>query len=294
MNSLHTASMSNTPSRQIPEPADSSVGGLLIQAGKIKPNDVERILDLQAQKGLRFGEAAIKLGLVTDSDIQDALSLQFDYPLVGSDKSAISDELVAACAPFSKEVESLRALRTQLLLRWFGQGNQTLAIMGAIGGEGASWLAANLAIVFSQQGKRTLLIDADLRQPSLHQLFKLENRAGLSDMIAGRADASAINQVSAFPALSFLPAGTQAPNPTELLAKPTFGQLLDGFRKQYDIILLDTTPAIPLADCQIVAAQARGVLIATRRNVSKLGPVAALKDMAAAAGASIVGAIVVS
>jgi len=294
MNSLNTASMSHTPSRQIPEPADSSVGGLLIQAGKIKPNDVGRILNLQAQKGLRFGEAAIKLGLVTDADIQDALSLQFDYPMLGSDKSAFSEELVAACAPFSKEVESLRALRTQLLMRWFGRGNQTLAIMGAIGGEGASWLAANLAIVFSQQGKRTLLIDADLRQPSLHQLFKLENRVGLSDMIAGRADASVINQVSAFPALSFLSAGTQAPNPTELLAKPTFGQLLDGFRTQYDIILLDTTPAIPLADCQIVAAQAHGVLIATRRNVSKLGPVAALKDMATAAGASIVGAIVVS
>lgn len=286
--------MIKTPPRQLPEPADSSVGGLLIQAGKIKPNDVERILDLQAHKGLRFGEAAVKLGLVSDADIQDALSLQFDYPLVGSDKSAFSEELVAACAPFSQEVESLRALRTQLLLRWFGQGNQTMAIAGAIGGEGASWLAANLAIVFSQQGKRTLLIDADLRQPRQHQLFKLDNGVGLSDMIAGRADASAIKQVSAFPSLSFLSAGTQAPNPTELLARPAFGQLLDTFREQYDIILLDTTPAIPLADFQIVAAQARGVLIAARRNVSKLGPVAALKDMAAAAGASIVGAIVVS
>jgi chain length determinant protein tyrosine kinase EpsG len=286
--------MSKTSSRQIPEPADSSVGGLLIQAGKIKPHDVERILDLQAQKGLRFGEAAVKLGLVTESDIQDALSLQFDYPLVGSDKSAFSEELVAACAPFSKEVESLRALRTQLLLRWFGLGNQTMAITGAIGGEGASWLAANMAIVFSQQGKRTLLIDADLRQPKQHQLFRLDNGVGLSDMIAGRADTSVIHQVSAFPALSLLTAGTQAPNPTELLARPTFGQLLDTFRKQYDIILLDTTPAIPLADCQIVAAQAHGVLIAARRNVSKLGPVAALKDMAAAAGASVVGAIVLN
>ncbi len=288
MNQLHTAS------GHIPVPADSSVGGLLIQSGKLKPHDVERILDLQAQKGLRFGEAAVKLGLVTESDIQDVLSLQFDYPLVGTDKSAFSEELVAACAPFSREVESLRALRTQLLLRWFGQGNQTLAVMGAIGGEGASWLAANLAIVFSQQGKRTLLIDADLRQPNLHKLFKLENKAGLSDMIAGRADASVINRVSAFSALSLLTAGTQAPNPTELLARSTFGQLLDTFRAQYDIILLDTTPAIPLADCQIVAAQAQGVLIATRRNVSKLGPVAALKDMVAAAGASVVGAIVVN
>lgn len=292
MNSLQPASTGNTSSRQLPEPADSSVGGLLIQAGKIKPHDVERILDLQAQKGLRFGEAAIKLGLVTDSDIQDALSLQFDYPMVGSDKSAFSEELVAACAPFSQEVESLRALRTQLLLRWFGQGNQALAVAGAIGGEGASWLAANLAIVFSQQGKRTLLIDADLRQPRQHQLFRLENGIGLSDMIANRADISAIHQVSAFPSLSFLTAGTQAPNPTELLARPTFGQLLDTFRKQYDIILLDTTPAIPLADYQIVAAQTHGVLIATRRNTSKLGPVAALKDMTVAAGASVVGAIV--
>lgn len=293
MNQLHTASVINTPSHQNPEPADSSVGGLLIQAGKIKPHDVERILDLQAQKGLRFGEAAVRLGLVTDADIQNALSLQFDYPLVGSDKSAFSEELVAACAPFSKEVESLRALRTQLLLRWFGQGNQAMSIAGAIGGEGASWLAANLAIVFAQQGKRTLLIDADLRQPRQHQLFKLDNGVGLSDMIAGRADASAIRQISAFPSLSFLSAGTQAPNPTELLARPTFGQLIDTFRKQFDIILLDTTPAIPLADCQIVAAQAHGVLITTRRNVSKLGPVAALKDMVAAAGASVVGAIVV-
>lgn len=294
MNLMHTTSESNTSPRQIPDPADSSVGDLLIQAGKIKPQDVERILDLQARKGLRFGEAAVNLGLVTDSDIQYALSLQFDYPLVGSDKSAFSEELVAACAPFSQEVESLRALRTQLLLRWFGQGNQALAVAGAMGGEGASWLAANLAIVFSQQGKRTLLIDADMRQPRQHQLFKLENGVGLSDIIAGRAEASVVKQVSAFPTLTLLSAGTQAPNPTELLARPAFGQLLDIYRKRYDIILLDTTPAIPLADFQIVAEQAHGVLIATRRNMSRLGPVATLKDMAAAAGASVVGAIVVN
>lgn len=294
MNSLITATESNTFIPQMTDPTDSSVGSLLLQAGKIKSHDVQRILSLQAEKGLRFGEAAISLGLVTESDIQGVLALQFDYPFVGSDKSAFSAELVAACAPFSPEVESLRALRTQLLLRWFGKGHQMLAIAGAVGGEGASWLAANLAIVFSQQGKKTLLIDADMRQPRQHQLFRLESKAGLSDILAGRADAAVINPVSAFPALSFLSAGTQAPNPTELLARPAFGQLLDAFRKQYDIILLDTTPAIPLADFQIVAAQAHGVLIATRRNVSKLGTVASLKDMSIAAGASVVGAIVVS
>lgn len=294
MNPLHTLADSGKSALGITDESDSSVGRLLLQAGKIKQDDVNRILALQSKESkLRFGEAAIKLGLVTQADIQRALSFQFDYPYIDSDKSHFSPELIASSDPSSPELEAMRALRTQLIQQWFALGNQILAVASAIGGEGASRLAANLAIVFSQLGKKILLIDADMRNSAQHKLFGVDGKLGLSDLLAGRADANVLKKVDGYPSLTILAAGTQPPNPAELLSRPVFGQLLDSFRKQYEIIVIDTTPAMSLADCQIVAAHARGVVITARRNTSRLGQVAALKEMLTTAGATIVGAIVV-
>jgi protein-tyrosine kinase len=125
--------------------------------------------------------------LMTQEDVRYALSVQFDYPYLPDD-SSLSRELVAAYEPASRAVEDLRALRSQLMLRWFDTAAERrgLAIASAGQGDGRSYLAANLAIVFSQLGERTLLIDANLRTPKQHKLFNLGGRTGLSDMLVGR------------------------------------------------------------------------------------------------------------
>ena len=142
--------------------AGSSIGAILVDSGKLTIEAAERILRLQKEQGLLFGDAALQLGLLTNEDIQFALARQYDYPYLLKGDGEVSSELVAAFQPFSPQVEALRALRSQLMLRWFTgqQERRALAIVSPARGEGRSYLAANLAVVFSQLGEHTLLIDA--------------------------------------------------------------------------------------------------------------------------------------
>ena len=125
-----------------------SLGGILIDSGLLKPEDAERVLLLQKEHNLRFGDAAVRLGLLSEADIQYALSRQFAYAYLRStpgDKKPVSEELVAAYQPFSPRVEQLRAIRSQLMLRWFDKTDQrqVLTIVGTERGEGRSHFAAN-------------------------------------------------------------------------------------------------------------------------------------------------------
>ncbi|HEY8097249.1 MAG TPA: chain length determinant protein tyrosine kinase EpsG, partial [Methylobacter sp.] len=215
----------------------TSMGALLLDAGKINASDAERIIILQKQKGMQFGDAAKALGLINDGDIQKALSHQFDFPFLTASEEHFSRELVAAYQPFSAQVEALRAVRGQLMLRWFIDVHKTLAVVSPSRGEGRSYMAANLAIVFSQLGERTLLIDADLRHSRQQALFKLQGGYGLSDVLAGRSDLTAVTRIPAFRDLSILPAGTVPPNPVELISRG-LKNCLQQLQTQFDVILI--------------------------------------------------------
>lgn len=293
MNSLTSASEQNTLTQASTRiRADSNIGKLLQDAGKLKPQDMERVLKLQQEQNLRFGEAAQQLGLVTEADIRQALSTQFEYPTIPASEASLSPELTAATDPYSKEAEALRSVRSELLMRWFNEGRKTLAIGSARADEGASYLAANLAVLFAQMGRKVLLIDANMRQPRQHAIFNLGNGMGLSDILAERVPSLQVRAVKAFPTLTVLPAGSPPPNPTELLARPSFGALLSGVETSYDIILLDTAASQISSDFQLVAARAGGMLIAARRNVSRMAPLAELKEKITFTGAQVVGAVV--
>jgi chain length determinant protein tyrosine kinase EpsG len=272
--------------------AETNIGKLLQDAGKLKPQDMERVLKLQKEQNLRFGEAALKLGLVTEADIRQALSHQFAYPTIPASEAGLSRELTAATDPYSKEAEALRSVRSELLLRWFHDGRKTLAIGSARADEGASYLAANLAVLFAQMGRKVLLIDANMRQPRQQDIFNLGNGMGLSDLLAERTGSLPEHAIKPFESLSVLPAGSPPPNPAELLARPSFDTLLSGFEARYDIILLDTAPSQLSSDFQLIAARAGGMLIAARRNASRLAPLAELKEKIIFTGAQVVGAVV--
>jgi chain length determinant protein tyrosine kinase EpsG len=272
--------------------AEANIGKLLQDAGKLKPKDLDRVLKLQQEQNLRFGEAAQKLGLVTEDDIQQALSHQFEYPTISATEAGLSPELTAATAPYGQEAEALRSVRSELMLRWFRDGRKTLAVGEASAGEGASYLAANLAILFAQMGRKVLLIDANMRQPRQHEIFRLGNSSGLSEILAERVSSIQVRAVKSFPTLSVLTAGSPPPNPAELLARPTFEALLTGLQTSYDIILLDAAPSLLSSDFQLVAARAGGILIAARRNVSRLTQISELKEKITFTGAQVVGAVV--
>jgi len=273
--------------------SDRSIGAILIDAGRLTASDAERILRLQKDQGMRFGDAAIKLKLLDEDDIRFALCSQFDYPYLPASDDSLSHELVAAYQPFSPVVEQLRALRSQLMLRWFDAraDRKTLAIVSPGQGDGRSFIAANLAIVFSQLGERTLLVDADLRSPRQHELFKLGHCAGLSSLLAGRTNAETVISVPALIGLSVLPAGAVPPNPQELLGRSVFGDTLRILGRDFDVVIIDTPAAANYADAQTVAARAGAALIAARKNRSLLPDFVDLAHRLQQSGTTLVGSV---
>lgn len=267
------------------------MGELLVEAGKIKSADVEKILQFQKQRGLRFGEAAKALKLITEDDIQQVLSRQFDFSFLKNTNVGLSQELIAAYQPFSQQVETLRTIRSQLVLRWFHNGKKTLSIVSATSGEGRSYLAANLAIVFAQLGERTLLIDANLRQPRQHLLFNLGNCQGLSDFLVNRVDETVVKRIPELTNLSVLAAGTIPPNPLEIISRG-LDACLEKLAMSYDVILLDT-PAIPQgADVQLLARSAGGALLLARQHKTRLADMENMKTFLEKSGVVCVGAII--
>jgi protein-tyrosine kinase len=274
-------------------PVDQHIGRLLLDAGKLTEQDIKDIVALQKTESLRFGEAARKLGLAEEADILRALSVQFEYPSVPVGGSSLKEALFSAYQPQDVRAEAMRMLRSQLMLRWFGGRRKLLAVVGADAGEGCSEVAANLAISFAQLGEKTLLIDANMRNPSQEKLFGLRAGSGLSNLLAGRGTlASAVSPIEDFHNLSVLCAGSLPPNPQELLSRPGFQALLSAAKEEYDIVILDTPPAVISADAQIVAALASGCVLVTCRHQTRIADVVKIKDEFTSIGVTMLGAII--
>lgn len=276
-----------------PEPEDRFLGAILIDAGRLEPRDVERVLHLAREKGLRFGDAAVELGVLTRADIDLALSEQFKYPYLERGRSAVSEALIAAYEPFVPQVEALRSLRNQLLQRWFyaDPTHKALAIISAERNEGRSYIAANLAVVFAQMGARTLLVDADMRNPTQHRLFGLDNQTGLSTLLSGRGGADSIKRIPLLRDLSVIPVGAMPPNPSELLVKPSFGRVLAQMAVEFDVILFDTPAASESSDAQTICMRAGAALIVVRKNATRVWRVRGITDGAAMGSTTLVGTV---
>ena len=267
------------------------IGDALISHAKLKHEDVERIIDLQKSKNILFGDAAIKLGLIKESDLNKVLSQQFDYSYSDAESHQLNEVLIAAHTPFSDEVEKLRSLRGQLLMRWFDQGNKTLAVTSAGVEDGASQVAANLAIVFSQLNKKTLLIDANLRESVQHKLFNVETKLGLSNILANKQGSYQLTRPQSLPNLSILTAGTKVPNPQELLSRIDFAELLSDLEINYDIILLDTSPLNLASDALTVVSKAKAAIIVARKDYTLATEIQHLNQQLNLTGAQIIGSI---
>jgi chain length determinant protein tyrosine kinase EpsG len=272
---------------------DRSIGGILVQAGKLNPEDVERVMEMQQAQGLRFGEAALRLGLITADDLECAVAKQYDFPYLLPGNAPVSNELVVAYRPFHARAEELRGLRTQLLIRWSNTDtrHRMLSIVSPGRSEGRSYVVANLAVAFAQLGERTLLIDADLRRPRQHRIFDVPDRIGLSALLSGRADHTAILPVPRFGTLSILPAGAVPPNPQELLSSPALSIFLQWARTEFDIILFDTPPARHYADAHSVAVRSGSVVVLARKDRTRVNDTNDVIRELSDTGARIIGTV---
>lgn len=252
---------------------DRSIGDIIAELRNLSAEQVERILKQQRDTGVRFGEAAVALGLASKDDVLFALSQQFHYPYAPEEKRSVSPELVTLNEPFGPRAEHFRALRSQLMMRLHveGEPRRALAVISPEAGDGKTYCAANLAVTLAQLGGRTLLVDADMRGPRVHEVFSLENRKGLSGILSGRADSHVIQQVPGVPSLFVLPVGTLPPNPLELVERPAFGLLMRELASKFDNVVVDTPAAVFGADSAVISARCGAALLVARRNASRVG-----------------------
>jgi protein-tyrosine kinase len=260
---------------------DRPIGQILREKLRLSAEQVEAVLAHMRATGIRFGDAAVALGLATNDDVLQALSEQFGYAYANEDRRRLSPELVTLNQPFSTQAEAFRTIRSRIMMTVFSEDQQkrALAVVSPDSGDGKTFFAANLAITLAQAGGRTLLVDADLRGPRQHEVFNLENTAGLSSLLAGRVDTQIVQQVAGVPGLFVMPVGVTPPNPLELIDRPAFNMLMRELVLKFDHVVVDTPAVVYGADAHVIAARCGAVLIVARENASR---VVALQQLVAA------------
>jgi protein-tyrosine kinase len=248
------------------------IGDLMRGPCKLTDKQIEWIFNHHREHDLRFGEAAVELGLARREDVLWALSQQFHYPYA-IDEKQVNPELVIAATPFSDEAEAFRELRSQLMMGVMApdQPRKALAVVSSNVGDGKTYLASNLAAAFSQLGGPTLFLDADMRTPRSQDVFGITlNRGGLSAMLSGRTEEGLIQRSSQLPSLYVLPCGAIPPNPLELIQRPAFAQLIQEMTAKFDHVIVDTPASTHGADSRAVAAICGAALVVGRRGTTRM------------------------
>jgi polysaccharide biosynthesis transport protein len=189
-------------------------------------------------------------------------------------------------------VESIAATRLVVLHTAQLESLQVLLITSAFGGEGKTILSSHLAVNLANAGHRTLLIDADLRRPAVHKVFRQPFQAGLCEVLGGEVDVAEVVQAGPVEGLSLLFAGNAQGQPGKLLTQGCLGKLLPELRQQYDYVLVDSAPVLPVADSQFIAQYVDGVILSVLRGVSRLPAVHAANERLSALQIRILGAVV--
>ena len=210
--------------------------------------------------------------------------------VIASSKEAV--EMVAQARPHSQMAESYRALRTSLLLTNLGAPPKVIMITSALPQEGKTTTSMNTALVLAQKGIRVLLIDADLRRPSIHKILGMGPRSGLSNVLTGSATLQqTITRSSILPNLSILPAGTPPPNPAELLASANMRDVLEELRGQYDHIVLDTPPTLSVTDAVVLSPRADAIVLVIRSGQTTKQALRRSRDILTQVNAKVSGVL---
>jgi len=210
--------------------------------------------------------------------------------VIASSKEAV--ELVTQVRPQSQMAESYRALRTSLLLSHLGAPPKVIMVTSALPQEGKTTTSINCAVVLAQKGVRVLLIDADLRRPSIHKTLGMGPRSGLSNVLTGSISLDqVISRPSILPNLQVLPAGTPPPNPAELLASPHMRDVLEQLRDRYDHIVVDTPPSLSVTDAVVLSQRADAVVLVIRSGQTTKQALRRARDILARVNARVVGVL---
>lgn len=276
-----------------------SIGEIIRDTRNLSAEQVGQILAYQKTHGVRFGEAAIALGFVTPDDVLHALAQQFNYAYAGGESGdKANPELVVLNQPFSQQAEAFRAIRAQILLRTqpgavegAPKVKRALAVVSPNSGDGKTFFCANLAVALAQMGGKTLVVDADLRGPRMHEVFGVEAGTGLSGLLSGRRGDSVIKAVKGVPNLFVLPVGISPPNPLELLQGPAFGLLLRELLNKFEHVIVDSPAGQYGADSVVVAARCGVALAIARKDVVRIDALQEFVHSLSVTGTQVAGTV---
>ncbi|PYX33968.1 MAG: hypothetical protein DMG80_03965 [Acidobacteria bacterium] len=201
-------------------------------------------------------------------------------------------ELVTQVRPQSQMAESYRALRTSLLLSSLGGPPKVIMVTSARPQEGKTTTAINSAIVLAQKGVRVLLVDADLRRPSVHKTLGMGPRSGLSNVLTGNATLEqAISPSPILPNLFILTAGSPPPNPAELLASSNMKDVLDELREQFDHVVIDTPPTLSVTDAVVLSPRVDAIVLVIRSGQTTKQALRRARDILMQVNAHVTGVL---
>lgn len=242
---------------------------------EILDTNIKTIYDIEERLGLPM------LGAVPQVDMKQL-----------SPDTFVADATSANLGTWSRLAEAYRSLRTTILLSRAGAPPRVILISSAKPSEGKTSVSTLESIVFALNGARVLLIDADLRRPSVHLRFRIGNKVGLTTVLTGKSLLKeAIVSIPAVPSLDVLPAGPIAPMPAELLGSMEMSKLVDGLRAQYDFILIDTPPVLTVTDAAVLVAVSDGVVLILRYGQTSRNVVARASEILLRSGAHLLGVV---
>lgn len=202
-------------------------------------------------------------------------------------------KLIAFTNPRSRVSEQFRTLRTNIHFTSSDGDIRSLVITSASHSEGKSTTASNLAIVFAQEGKRVLFIDADMRKPTMHHTFKLNNSRGLSNVLARQIALKVAIQPAEIENLDLLPCGPIPPNPAELLSSQNMDLLFEQALDVYDLLIFDTPPVLSVTDSVILANKCEGtILVVNSGKTEKEHAIKAKEAITASTKTRLLGAVI--
>jgi receptor protein-tyrosine kinase len=306
--------MSAEPAYKEPQMAsDQAIADALVLLYKLPDEAIQSIHQAKRALGLDFQEAALHTGLVTQRELDEAIELlrrQNQHEGRGIIEEALrrrpssrelivwqgerlrpGKELILAHDPYCERSETIRSLRTELLMRTQGRRSSgAFAILSACAGEGRSQLAAELAIAFAQLGSRTLLVDADLRRPRQHLLFGADNSLGLAQALVD-GSSPRLYGIEGLPQMALLPSGVLPPNPLELLSGNRFERAVTEWRRSYEFVVIDTPPVSKFSDGPAVASVAGNIVVLGRTNSTSFSMFTEMRRKLDTTNAWVVGAV---
>ena len=203
----------------------------------------------------------------------------------------LARKLITVVNPKAVVSEQFKTIRTNINFSMPDKDLKTLLITSSTPSEGKSTVSSNVAVVFAQEGKRVLLVDADMRKPTVHHTFKLNNTRGLANVLTRQATIDEVIYESDIDGLQVVTSGPIPPNPAELLTSQTMKYVMQDLASQYDVVIFDAPPILSVTDSQILSNKCEGTILVVNSGVAEKAEVIKAKEALLASQANILGVV---